>query len=79
MVTRIVNKHYLLYNDYETSCTTYINHARCQRCWRSDGIRVGGNRSARRKPTCLTWWTHNHLTCRRRVSNAGRSGERRVR
>ena len=33
---------------------------------RSDGLRVGGNRSAR-------------LTCRRLVSNPGRSGERRVR
>jgi len=25
---------------------------------RSDGLRVGGNRSAQRKPTCLTWWLH---------------------
>ena len=33
----------------------------------------------RRKPTCLTWWPHDHLICRRRVSNPGRSGERRVR
>ena len=36
--------------------TTYINHARWHRCLRSDGLRVGGNRTARRKPTCLTWW-----------------------
>ena len=42
-------------NDYETSYTTYINHARWHRCLRSDGLRVGGNRSARKKPTCLTW------------------------
>jgi len=33
--------------------TTYINHARWHRCLRSDGLRVGGNRSARRKLTCL--------------------------
>jgi len=25
---------------------------------RLDGLRVGGNRSARRKLTCLTWWPH---------------------
>ena len=71
-------KLYLFYNDYKTSYTTYINHARWHRCLRSDGLRVGGNRSARRKPTCLTWWPHDHLTCRRRVSNPGRGGERRV-
>jgi len=46
---------YLFYNDYETSYTTYINHARWHRCLRSDGLRVGRNQSARRKPTCLTW------------------------
>ena len=72
-------KLYLFYNDYKTSYTTYINHARWHRCLRSDGLRVGGNRSTRRKPTCLTWWPHDHLTCLRRVSNPGRSGERRVR
>ena len=49
------NKLYLFYNDYETSYTTYINHARWHRCLRLDGLRVGGNRSTRRKPTCLTW------------------------
>ena len=50
------------------------------RCLRSDGLRVGGNRSsARRKPTCRTCWPHDHLTCRRRVSSPGRSDERRVR
>ena len=48
-------KLYLFYNDYETSYTTYINHARWHRCLRSDGLRVGGNRSTRKKPTCLTW------------------------
>ena len=47
-------KLYLFYNDYETSYRTYIDHARWHRCLRSDGLRVGGNRSARRKPTCLT-------------------------
>jgi len=31
-----------------------------------------------RKPTCLTWWPHDHLTCRRRVSNPGRGDESRV-
>ena len=40
---------------------------------------MGGNRSARRKPTCLTWWPHGHLTCRCRVLSPGRSGERGVR
>ena len=44
-------KHFLFYNDYETSYTPYINHARWHRCLRSDGLRVGGNRSAWRKPT----------------------------
>jgi len=42
-------KLYLFYNDYETSYTTCINHARWHRCLRSDGLRVGGNRSTRRK------------------------------
>mgnify|MGYP007091641023 FL=1 len=46
---------YLFYNNYETSYTTYISHARWYRCLRSGGLRVRGNRSARRKPTCLTW------------------------
>ena len=54
---------FIFYNDYETSYTTYINHARWHRCLCSDGLRVGGNRSAQRKPTCLTWWPHDHLTC----------------
>jgi len=49
-------KLYLFYNDYETSSTTYIKYARWHRCLRSDCLHVGGNRSARRKPTCLTWW-----------------------
>jgi len=48
-------KLYLFYNDYETSYTTYINHARWHPCLCTDGLRVGGNRSALRKPTCLTW------------------------
>ena len=48
-------KLYLFYNNYETSYTTYINHARWHQCVRLDGLRVGGNRSTRRKPTCLTW------------------------
>ena len=39
-------------NDYETSYTTY---AHWHRCLRSGGLHVGGNRSTRRKPTCLTW------------------------
>ena len=34
-------KLYLFYNDYETSYTTYINHARWHRCLRTDGLRVG--------------------------------------
>ena len=33
-------KLYLFYNDYETSYTTYINHARWHRCLRSDGLHV---------------------------------------
>ena len=36
--------------------------------WEETGV-PGGN------PTCLTWWTHDHLTCRCRVSNPGRSAE----
>jgi len=46
-------KLYLFYNDYKTSYTTYIKHARWQWCLRLGDHRVGGNRSARRKPTCL--------------------------
>ena len=45
-------KLYLFYNDYETSYTTYINHACWHRCLRSDDLCAGGNRNARRKPTC---------------------------
>jgi len=48
-------KLYLFYNYYETSYTTF-NHARWHRCLRPDSLRVGGNRSARRNPTCLTWY-----------------------
>jgi len=33
-------KLYLFYNDFETSYTTYINHARWHRCLRSGGLRV---------------------------------------
>ena len=33
-------KLYLFYTDYETSYTTYINHARWHRCLRSDGLHV---------------------------------------
>ena len=51
----VLKKLYLFYNDYETSYTTYINHARWHQCLRSDGLRVGGNRSTRRKPICPTW------------------------
>ena len=54
---KIYFKLYLFYN--ETSYTTYINHVRWHRCLRSDVLRVVGNRSARRKPTCLTWWPHD--------------------
>ena len=69
-------KLYLFYNDYQTNYTTYINHASWHCCLRSDGLRVGRNRSVWRKPTCLTWWPHDHLTCRRRVSNLGHSCEK---
>ena len=48
-------KLYLFYNNYETSYTPYFKHARWYRCLRSDGPHVGGNRSAWRKLTCLTW------------------------
>ena len=34
-------KLYLFYNDYGTSSTTYINHARWHRCLRLGGPRVG--------------------------------------
>jgi len=43
---------------YFTTITKQViqhNHARWHRRLRSVGLRVGGNRSARRKPTCLTW------------------------
>ena len=40
-------KHYLFYNNYKTSYTPYINHARWHRCSRFGGLRVGGNRSTR--------------------------------
>ena len=66
-------KLYFFYKDYASSYTTYTNHACWHRCLRSDGLLVGGNRSARRKPTCLTWWPHDHLTCRRRTSNKSRT------
>ena len=62
-VALLKKRFYLFYNDYETSYTDYINHARWHR-W---------HRSALRKPTCLTWWPHDHLTCRCRVLNPGRS------
>ena len=52
---------------YETSSTTYMNHALWHRCLRSDDLRVGGNRSARGKPTCLTWWPHGNLTCKCKI------------
>ena len=38
---------------------------------RSCSIRVKGNWSTRRKPTCLTWWPHDHLTL-----NLGRNSKR---
>ena len=44
-------KIYLFYNDYKTSYTTYINRARWHQYLHSDGLRVGGNRNTRRKPT----------------------------
>ena len=47
-------KLYLFYNDYETSYTTYINHARWHRCWCLDGLRVGGNWSARTGCGCCS-------------------------
>ena len=39
-------------------------------------FRVGGNLSARGKPTYLTWWPHDHPTCQCWVSSPGCSGER---
>ena len=47
---------YLFYYDYKTSYTFYINHASWHRSLSSSGLRVWGNRSPRRKLTCLTWW-----------------------
>jgi len=60
-------KLYLFHNNYETSYTTNINHARWHQFVCSGGLLVGGNRSTRRKPTCLTWWQPDLLTWRRRV------------
>ena len=44
---------YILNFIYFTTITKH--HARWHQCLRLDGLRVGGNRSARGKPTCLTW------------------------
>jgi len=48
----LINTSYLFYNDYETSYTTYIIHARWHRFLGSNGL--GRKRRARRKSTCLT-------------------------
>ena len=60
MKSHLKFKLFLFYNDYKTSYTTYINHAR------SSGLRVGGNRSTQRKPTWLkmvtTWPSHMPMT-----------------
>ena len=52
VISSLKFKLYLLYKDYETSYTTYINHARWHRCLIS----------CERKPTCLdlvtTWPSH---------------------
>ena len=53
-------KLYLFYKDYETSYTTYINHARWHRCLRSDILRVGGNRSARKETHLSDLVTTSH-------------------
>ena len=42
-------------------CRTCINHAPWHQCLCS--LHVGGNWRTRRKPTCPTWWPHDHLTC----------------
>ena len=63
----------------ETSYTSYIKHARWHRCLCSDGHRVGGKRSARRKSSRLTVWPHDHLTCQGGVLKPGGSGKRRAR
>ena len=50
---------------YFTTITKQViqhNHAHWHRCLRTDGLRVGGNRSAWRKPTCLTTWSSHMLT-----------------
>ena len=52
--TRSYPLHYILNFIYFTTITKH--HARWHRCLHLDGLLVGGNRSARRKPTCLTWW-----------------------
>jgi len=54
-------KLYLFYNDYETSYTTFINHARWHRCLRSDCLRVEGNRSARGKTNMSDLVTTSHF------------------
>ena len=56
---------YLFHNDYKTSNVTYTNHSRWLWDPRSCDLRVAGNRSTRNKPTCPTWWPHDHHTCRR--------------
>ena len=56
---------YLFYNDYETSYTPYVYHARWHQCLGSCGRKP----ESQRKLTCLTWWQHDPLTCRRLISN----------
>ena len=56
---------YLFHNDYKTSYVPYTNHSRWLWDPRSCDLRVAGNRSTRNKPTCRTWWPHDHHTCRR--------------
>ena len=70
-------KLYLFINDYETSYTTYINHAGWHRFLRSDGLRVGV--PGRNSPVWLgdqmtishaeagyrvplSWWFHSDRT-----------------
>ena len=50
-----------------TSYTTYINHVRCHRCLCSCGLRVGGNRSTRRKPIL---WEASALPLRQPANNS---------
>ena len=55
-------KHCLFDKDYEINYITCTHHSYWHFCLRSYGLCVAGNQSARRKPTCATWWPYGVLS-----------------